>query len=353
MPSPISFFRLINFFDLAFPSGEIGPKGGQKLTTHWHGTFLFSRFPDRTIQPHHPVIRLSRLFLLLPAFCGVAIAQERLLPPTFQPGFEYVIRSQQTVETVLGAGLPNSGKQVVDVTLDLVVSSRANPAVPGHRDLTIQLAKVCSNAQMGGLRMTYDSTAPDSAETLLGQAFRGVIGKSFQITLDPQDRVTEVKGQSTFEAQTSQFGRQVGVPQLIQSAMPMLMLGVPKEGIVPGQAWDHVKDSSMGPAGTLKAACHVTYATNEGEVAVFEYKGKLALDSENSALENGSKPRIGIENGILRGTMRVDKSKRFPVSGSGQGSLKMIIPNPAAANQPAELPITQRRSFELLGMRRL
>lgn len=312
-------------------------EGGQKVTAPWHGSSLRPRFAS-----------------LLACCCGLmsagAGAPEPLLPPTFQPGFEYVMRSQQTLETMLAAGLPNAGKQVADVTFELVASCRNHPQTADHRDISIRLEKVRMNVDMGGIRLTYDSSLPDSGETLLGQTFKGVMGKTFQITLDPEDQVVELKGLEEIGAVRSPLGQQIGVEQLTQVAMPMLTLGVPKEGVTPGQTWRHLKDVSMGPVGKLHADHAVTYAGEEAGIAELRYQAELRLAAGNGGGEKNPKSPVTIEKGNLSGILRVDKAKRFPVSGAGEGSLTMTMMNPADPAQTLQLPITQRRTFELVSM---
>lgn len=286
------------------------------------------------------------------AFWQPVQAQDKLLHPTFQPGFEYVLRNHQRLETVLGAGLPNAGKQVADVDLELVSSCRAEGPAQ-QREVAVRLARVRVNLVMGEVSMTYDSAQADSAETLLGQTFKGVIGKSFQMVLDSQDQVVQVRGQEAFAVPGSPLGQYVGVEQLIQVAMPMVALGIPEGGVSAGQSWDHVKNNSMGPAGKLRAGYHVTCGGREQGVATFSYRAELQLDPAVASPGSEAKVRIGIENGSLSGSMRVDESKRFPVAGSAEGSLEMTMPNPAGSGQALRLPILQKRSFELLSMKPL
>jgi hypothetical protein len=271
--------------------------------------------------------------------------EERLAPPRFQAGFEYVIRSRQVVETVLGAGLPNAGRQVADVTFELEAACRGQPGGAGQRELAIRLGKVKMDLQMGSLRMTYDSALPDNAGTLLGQAFGEVVGKTFEVVLDGADQIVEVRGLEQ-AGKATPFGQQLGPEQLTQVAMPMLTLGIPREGVAAGESWEHVKEVAMGPAGKLNAVHRVSYAGDEAGLAVLRYEAELRLGAGAAG-----QPGTGAAGqGVLKGSMRVDRGKRFPVSGEGEGTLRMKVPNPTDPAQSIELPITQRRSFELVSM---
>lgn len=312
------------------------------------------RSPSRAVRSALPsAVKVIALFPLCWFLCGSwLLAQEKSPRPTFQPGFEYVLRNHQRLETVLGAGLPNAGKQVAEVEIDLASSCRAG-GLSGQREIAIRLARVRVNLAMGEISMSYDSSQADSAETLLGQTFKGVIGKSFLVVLDSQDQVIEVRGQEAFAVPKSPLGQYVGVDQLIQVAMPMVALGVPDGGVLPGQSWDHVKNNSMGPAGKLRATYHVTRNGREQGLAAYSYRARLELDPAAAPAGADPKVRIGIEDGGLTGSMRVDEGKNFPVSGSAEGSLVMTMPNPADPNQALRLPISQKRSFELLSMKPL
>lgn len=307
-------------------------------------------------ESNHP---LARCFSFFPvAFFCLAIpvpspAQQALLPPSFQPGFEYLIRSQQSLETVLGPGLPNAGKQVADVTLELLAACRPSPSGPARREVSIQLAKVRMDVLMGGLKIAYDSTQPASAETLLGQNLHGLVGQAFVLTLDAEDHIVRVEGAEKFAVPASPLGQQLGVEQLTQMAMPMFTLGMPREGVKPGQTWEHVKDSSMGPAGKLQASYQVTYEGEQDGVALCRYQAHLQIHPGQAGAANAAPSRVSLEEGTLSGTVRVDKSKQFPTEGAGEGHLTLSVPGPADAGQPVQLPITQRRSFELLRMRPL
>jgi len=294
---------------------------------------------------------LPFLLAVLVASPTRAPAQDRLLPPTFQPGMEYTIESRQHLETTLGEGMPNAGKQVVDISFQLVSTCLPHPEKPDWREVTVELAEVKMDVVMGGLKMTYDSSAPAAEETLLGQTFREIIGKSFQITLGPDDTVTAVEGIEQFDAENNPVSRQFGPEQLTQIAMPMVNLGIPRQGVVPGQTWKHDRDTAMGPAGNLQASYEVTYAGDQGNLARLEYEAELNLKLETAAGEDAPKSVIRVEDGALKGSMMVDRELRFPKSGEGTGSLRFIMPNPVDAEKSLELPVTQRRSFELLHAR--
>ena len=299
------------------------------------------------------------LLAMLALFCSSPRSwADPLLPPIYQPGREYVIRSVQHAETVAGFSAKSQAKQVADIELEIRSLCQANKTSPALRDVQIQLMSLKMNLRLGGVEMSYDSKDPKSSETLLGQTFRSMVGKSFSVTLDEKGAIVESKGMEQFATGDSILAQQLGPEQLKQIATPALRLGVPEEGAALGRTWKEDREIPLGPDQKLVAAFDVTYARDEllenRPHGVIEYGAEVDADLQIPAPDGkGATTAIQIRKGRLNGAMSIDKELRFPRSGMAMTSMTMALPNPTNPKELIELPVEQSMSFELLSTRKL
>ncbi|MEQ1843695.1 MAG: hypothetical protein ABL994_25105, partial [Verrucomicrobiales bacterium] len=279
-----------------------------------------------------------------------------LLPPTYQAGREYVIRSTQHAETVVGVSGESQAKQVADIELEVRTVCQKGAGEKNLRDVLIELTALKMNVRLGGVEMQYDSREAGSGETLLGQSFRNLVGKSFTVTLDPADVIVGTRGLEEFGSADSPLGQQFGPEQLKQIAMPALRLGVPENGAQIGQGWKHEREIVLGPEQKLVASFDVRYTRDEllenRSHGVIEYGADIEADLQTGGTKD-PKTTIQIRKGRLNGAMSIDKELRFPRSGMAVTSMTMTLPNPVNPKEMLELPVEQNMSFDLLSTRRL
>ncbi|MEO0448185.1 MAG: DUF6263 family protein, partial [Verrucomicrobiota bacterium] len=241
------------------------------------------------------------------------------------------------------------GKQVIQMEFEMKNICRLLPE-GDLRELDVTLTKVMMKLNMGGLEMAFDSSEPGQENNIVGQAFQHVLGKSFQLHLDPSGEVVEVLGMEDFGEAKTPFGQQLGPEQLKQIALPMMSLGIPDGGVQVGDTWDHQVDTPMGPAGNLKSAFTFTYQGDEAGLARMNYESQIDLKLNPKRDAKDPPMPIEVSNGDLSGHLTVDKEKRFPQSGEASANLKLSMPNPADPTVKLEIPLEQTMSFRLLSM---
>jgi hypothetical protein len=286
------------------------------------------------------------------------LSAEPLLPPIYQPGREYVIRSVQHAETVAGFSAKTQAKQVADIELEVRSVCQTNKTSPALRDVLIELTALKMVFRLGSVEMNYDSQDPKSGETLLGQTFRELVGKSFSVTLDDQGAIVESHGMEQFDTGNNIIAQQLGPEQLKQIATPALRLGVPGKGAAIGETWKEQREVSLGTEQKLVADFDVRYARDEllenRPHGVLEYGADIDADLQIPAPDGkGASTVIQIRKGRLNGAMSIDKELRFPRSGMAMTSMTMTLPNPANPKENIELPVEQSMSFDLLSTRKL
>jgi hypothetical protein len=299
------------------------------------------------------------LFLLVAAGVAPAVrAADPLLAPTYHPGREYVLRSTQHAETVLAvAGGGAQARQVADIVVDLRSVCQKNKDQGHLRDLLIELTALRMDVVLGGVRMSYDSAAPGSAQTVLGQSFGTLVGKSFTVVLDEADEVVATRGLEAFAQGDNPLGQQFGPEQLKQIAMPALRLGLPDAGAAVGEEWQHRRELTLGEGQKVTAAFDVRYARDEvlenRSHGVLEYSARIDADLLAGGGAQDPKSPLRIRQGRLNGAMSIDKELRFPRSGMVMTTMAVTLPNPARPKEILELPVEQSMSFELLSTRKL
>ncbi len=305
--------------------------------------------------------RFPLLFAVLAAVLSVPLsgsAADPLLPPTYQPGREYVLRSTQHAETVVGVSGDAKAKQVADVELEVRSVCQAHKTDSKLRDVAVELLAMKINVRLGGVEMRYDSREADSAKTLLGQTFRPLVGKSFSVTLDEAGEVVATKGMEQFSTGDNLLAQQFGPEQLKQIATPALRLGVPAKGAALGESWKQDRDITLGPGQHLTASFDVRYARDEllenRPHGVIEYGAGINADLQTAAA--GSKApatTVQIRQGRLNGAISIDKELRFPRSGMSMTTMTMSLPNPSNSAEMVEIPVQQSMNFELLSTRKV
>lgn len=303
-----------------------------------------------------PLFRLLAL-LYLPFPVLPASGADLLLPPAYQPGREYLIRSTQHAETVAGVAGDARAKQVADVELEVRSVCQAAKSDPKLREVTVELLAINLKVRLGGVEMSYDSRQAGSEKTLLGQTFRPLVGKSFSVTMDEAGEIIATKGMEQFSTGDNLLATQFGPEQLKQIATPALRLGVPEKGATLGQTWKQDREIVLGPEQRLTAAFDVRYRRDEllenRSHGVIEYGADINADLRTAPADGKTPPiTVQIRHGRINGAISIDKELRFPRSGMSITSMTMMLPDPAKPGKFVELPVEQSMNFELLSTRR-
>src|SRR6056297_434567 len=94
-----------------------------------------------------------------------ASAQEKLLPPTYQAGKSYQLEMEQDIVMDMSAmgqaGGQEVGKMTTSMDMGMLLECEKH-TVPEQRALTTSFQKIVMDMDMGPMKMSFDSTDPDS-----------------------------------------------------------------------------------------------------------------------------------------------------------------------------------------------
>ena len=116
---------------------------------------------------------------------------------------------------------------------------------------------VAMDIEIGGSKISYDSTKDQTANNPLGEFFKALISSKFTIDLDPKDnKVTKVEGREAFIAKLVAANPQMKpLLETILSAEALKEMAEPTFAVVPakevakGDKWERSSKLDMGPIG--------------------------------------------------------------------------------------------------------
>lgn len=306
-------------------------------------------------------MKLTSHSLLIPVLAlGAAIstqAQEKLLPPTYQIGKEYVLESKQEMEMDMGAigaalGQPNlAGKTTTQMVME-ITSRCEKHSVPNQRVVKTKISRVKMDMNAMGMEMKYDSSEEGGAETMLGKQMGGIVGTEFEMILGADDKVISVDGLDNLPG-GGLGGAGIDPEQLKQLANPTNQLGIPAAGVTIGESWDHGTEISLGgQVGKVKSELNLKYTGDEdvdgsaAGVIATEGKMSMAMDAQaGGAAAAGIK--VKVDDGVMKGQMRIDKALRFVRDGLVEIEMTTKMGNPGNPNQELTIPMKIKQTVTL------
>ncbi len=325
------------------------PLGGKFLTTKFTIEFLGGKTRHHRLKSMFPPMKPFALalfgFFLIPI---LSLANDPLLPPTYQAGKEYVLQNTQRTEIAGGVG-----NQAIDLSLDIVVRCDRAKGREGQRVLNTMVTRLKADMKLGALSMNYNSEEAGSEKTLLGQTFSTILDQEFKIYLNEADEVVEVEGLK--DLGNNPLAQQFGPKQLSQMVIPQLNLGIPVAGVNIGETWSNKVDGQFGPGTNLNVDYELKYTGDEvadDPHAIIEYSANLAMQLTGGGDEKDSKMSLKIEDGKMTGSVAINKKQRFPRNGTANITMTMEAPNPQNPSQRIDLPVKQTIEFKTLSVSR-
>lgn len=291
------------------------------------------------------ILPLAFLFALT-----LSQAEEKLLPPTYIPGKEYVMEQQQKMEMDMAAvgaatGMP-MGKTVMDMTFDMKMRCTKHTE-PGQKVVSSTITGVKMDMNAMGMQMTYDSSQPGSENTMLGQQMSALVGAEFSMIMDQDDNVLEVQGMDKLMEGNPQAQKMMDVSQMKALMNPAAIMGIDGNGRAKGESWENEHALPMGQMGTMDASYKMTYAKDEtvdsAPCAVVDYTADL--EGEVNAGAPGM--NMTLTDSKMSGTMAIDKELRFARSSKADVSMKMSMTNPQNPAQSLAVPMSMKQTYTL------
>ncbi len=133
-----------------------------------------------------------------------------------------------------------------------------------------KIVGVQMDIDLGGSKITYDSTKPDAPNNALGDFFKALVGSEFTLTLNmPKDKpitITKVEGRDDFLKKLTAANQQMkplldqilSEDALKQMAAPTFA-ALPSKEVAKGDHWDAKSVLDMGPIGKYENTFTYTY----------------------------------------------------------------------------------------------
>jgi RNA polymerase sigma factor (sigma-70 family) len=146
-----------------------------------------------------------------------------------------------------------------------------------HQDgswvLTQKIEGVKVDLDVGGNKLTFDSTRGGDPRSALVDFYKGLVGAEFRVTLDRDGNVQKVEGRDEFlkklaasapalETLGTQLLSNDAVRQAAETSFPALLQG----SVRPGDSWTWKSKLDLGALGAYRATYQYTYLGREGKV---------------------------------------------------------------------------------------
>jgi hypothetical protein len=132
--------------------------------------------------------------------------------------------------------------------------------------VTQKIEGVKLTINVAGNPITFDSTAPTGQNTALSEFFRALVGSEFTLTLDKDNKVTNIRGRDEFLKKLANANQQM--EPLLKSILTeeaLKQMADPTFGITPpnpvakGDTWTRESTLNLGPIGSYKCTYKYKY----------------------------------------------------------------------------------------------
>jgi len=229
-------------------------------------------------------------------------------------------------------------------------------------ELEQKIEGVAMDIDIGGSKISYDSTKDTTANNPLGDFFKALVGSTFTVTLDPVKlRVTDVSGRDEFlkklvaaNPQMKPLLEQIlSKDALKEMAEPTFAVVPDKDGVSKGYSWEKTTSLDMGPIGKYDNTYKYTYEGPDGKLYKIKVDTTLKYRAPSEQGGAGGLPfkikSADLKSTSASGTILFNKDKgRVEKSNTDlelKGKLSIEIGGQATT---VELSQTQKSSVETL-----
>jgi hypothetical protein len=130
-----------------------------------------------------------------------------------------------------------------------------------------KITGVAMDIDIGGSKITYDSTKTDAANNPLGDFFKALVGSEFTLTLDTKNmKVTKIDGRDAFlkklttaNPQMQQLLNQILSDNALKEMAEPTFAALPNKEVAKGDSWTRESTLDMGPIGKYTNTYKYTY----------------------------------------------------------------------------------------------
>lgn len=237
---------------------------------------------------------LFRYLLAVPLLVGLvvpALAQDAV---TLEWKFEkdkafYQEMSTDTKQTmkVMGMDITQNQKQT------FILSWTPKEQDKDKNWIVVQkIEGVKMDIEIGGNKITFDSTKDTGAGNPLADFFKALVGSEFKLTISPQMKVTKIEGKDEFikklisaNQQMEPLLKQILSDEALKQMADPAFAAVPDKPVKKGDSWTKESKLNMGPIGSYDTTYKYTYEGKEGDLDKIKVETTLKYSppGENTA----------------------------------------------------------------------
>jgi RNA polymerase sigma factor (sigma-70 family) len=136
---------------------------------------------------------------------------------------------------------------------------------------TISVVKM--EIEIGGNKISYDSTKNVGINNPLAEFFKTLIGSEFKLTLSPDMKVTKIEGREDFvkklvaaNAQLEPLIKQILGEEAFQQMADQAFAALPSKPVTKGDTWTKESKLNLGPIGSYNTKYTYTYEGKQGDL---------------------------------------------------------------------------------------
>jgi hypothetical protein len=164
----------------------------------------------------------------------------------------------------------------------------------GKTTILQKIEAVKMDIEIGGNKISYDSTRDTSTGNPLAEFFKALVGSEFRLTVGPDYKVTKIEGREEFvkklinaNQQMEPLLKQILSEEALRDMADPAFAAIPGKPVKKGDTWTKDTTLNMGPIGSYKTTHKYTYEGKEGNLDKIRVETTLAYQPPGSAGAGG------------------------------------------------------------------
>ncbi|MCS6850412.1 MAG: DUF6263 family protein [Gemmataceae bacterium] len=221
-----------------------------------------------------------------------------------------------------------------------------------------KIEAVKMDIDIGGNKITYDSTSPTPSNNPLGDFFKVMVGAEFTLTVSPEMKITKIDGREKFLDSLTKANPQMKTlldailsDKAMEQMADPLFAAVPHKEVTKGETWKRDGKLNLGPIGSYETSHEYTYEGPEKGLHKIKVAVKLKYTAPTEQAASGLPFRIksaDLQSKEAGGLILFDRQKGRVESGeigmTLEGKLTIEI---AGMSNDVELKQTQKTTFKI------
>ncbi len=189
----------------------------------------------------------------------------------------------------------------------------------GNWTVVQKIVGVKMEIEIGGNKISYDSTKDVGTNNPLAEFFKALVGSEFKLTITPDMKVTKIEGREEFVKKLVAANQQMepllkqilGEEALKQMADPAFA-AVPTKPVKKGEKWTKESKLNMGPIGSYNTTYNYTYEGPQDKLEKIKVETTLTYQPPPPNASGGLPFQIkaaDLKSKDATGTILFDKAK--------------------------------------------